>query len=131
MRKKKAQERAKELFSQQEQMVPLAQHQLFNQFESIIEGTSSSIENWIKLVEIAQQAHRNNLEQEKRDLTLFQFSFTTSTNHTNSSNNQRSYQGQNTTQLFSRSSLSQNRSKWVQQDLRQLSLRPNLNIRKK
>ena len=120
IKRRKLIERAQDLYTEGPSSVPQQQNRLFHNFEKRIEGSTRSLEGWIELVELAQKRQLENIKDEEKQPKIHQFfPF--------------SIQPTETTQQRHRMSTNDHthndkRSKWAQQDLRRLFLRPNPNV---
>ena len=108
-----------------QETVSLRQQRLFLNFDKRLEGRTQAIENWIELVEIAQKQRQEELRQLATQPDLFQFSFTQEKRTKGQSYPQEDRQ----TEMERNNSTPQTNNNWAQQDLRQLFLRPNPNVR--
>ena len=121
-------EQAREKYMEGKDSVPHHQQRLFLNFEHRIEGRTQAIANWIELVEIAQERRKEELKQLAQQPNLFQYNFT---QEKVPQRNQVVDDIDRQTETGLHISTEDMRNKWAQQDLRQLFLRPNPNVRKK
>ena len=118
-------EKAKQLFLQGPESVPLAQRKLYQHFENRLQHRTQAIEHWIQLIQIAQKKRQEELEQLANQKKLQDFSFTKKMMRTQ---NQTLLERREPTNLEANNNKQAN---WAQQDLRQLFLLPKPNVRYK
>ena len=107
--------------------VPLHQQRLFLNFERRLEGRTKAIENWIEMVEIAQNKRREELKRLAQQPDLMKFHFT----KTKTQQNRQLIENYDRRMeiVLNTATIDGMRNNWVQQDLRQMFLRPNPNVR--
>ena len=93
-----------------------------------MEGRAQAIENWIELVEVAQARRKEELKKLAQQPNLLQFNFT----QTKTAQNTLVVEDDDRPMAIELNITTDDmRNNWAQQDLRQLFLRPNPNVRKK
>ena len=93
-----------------------------------MEGRTQAIEHWIELVEIAQERRKEELLRLAQQPNLLQFNFTQEKTPKETQVAETNDRHRDTEQ---NTFIQDMKNKWAQQDLRQLFLRPNPNVRKK
>ena len=116
-------------FKEGPETVASAQQRLFLNFDRQMEGRTKSIEFWIELVELAQRQRNKELEAIAKQPSLFRFNFTQNTFPRSQADTVDILRHDTIQQgLPTHNTKSQRR---VQQNLRQMFLRTQTNVRKR
>ena len=127
LRRQRALSRAQVKFDEGPTTVLTSQHRLFHNFDRRMEGRTRAIEFWIELVEVAQSQRKAELEALATQPDLFQFQFSQTV--TPDGNQQVRRNNISETGAITRAAKrSQNR---VQQNLRQMFLRTQPNVKRR